>query len=650
MSSIDYSRMMDVIAKGIDCVLTVIQYGIQVVKLRLKEALDICETLRRLEGDMVKTLAMILPRMLSPLEARSLIMNVIKFDRVALMRLEVALGNSFYPLIGIFNGYYSLDLSVENDRVCLTKLLIQNQRHVENCIKSCAFSMGTTGDLSQHGDWSAFRNEVWNGNPAHIDANFFTPMPKTGKISFDFSGEDKPQLHATVMKDSRCISIILNINLVDRQFKDIICSDLAKMKNVSRENVGGDGKFVPICDKNRAEDIQFCMHKFYNRLSKRAAQHAQSVMLENLHGMGGAAEMEEDSDTDDDSQLHCVFGEDDNDVMVSLCAQIPDTLIEATSRSRLTRELSHGEDIGNLTVPRRGGLVTLGSLREATSGSPTSDALGIEARTVDESKALETATDTDAPETEEVLSHRIEVSGDITAAVPVNTKKRDHIVKMNRSKKMLCEHSQAIIQMRKSRKVNCYSKCNKIVGIIVDMLTRVFIRARHLALIVKWFHLGRANRTRHFGSYRVDLIVYLFGRIVDLHNFDLVVAVLTPYEVACLNCRIGILNIFNPMKPEGCICLNISRREERIVTKILALLSVSEPGANWVDSSFRWEIDGNPMPGWELTQGWMTVSGMPHKGFLFTNYSASSGCRANIAGRKGFLCMVSVDICITCLF
>lgn len=42
-----------------------------------------------------------------------------------------------------------------------------------------------------------------------------------------------------------------------------------------------------------------------------------------------------------------------------------------------------------------------------------------------------------------------------------------------------------------------------------------------------------------FGSYRVETVVNLFNRIVDLHNFEVVLAVLTPYEVACVQCRIG---------------------------------------------------------------------------------------------------------------
>ena len=38
---------------------------------------------------------------------------------------------------------------------------------------------------------------------------------------------------------------------------------------------------------------------------------------------------------------------------------------------------------------------------------------------------------------------------------------------------------------------------------------------------------------------RVELIVSLFSRVVDIHNFDTVLQVLTPKEVGCLYARIG---------------------------------------------------------------------------------------------------------------
>ena len=70
------------------------------------------------------------------------------------------------------------------------------------------------------------------------------------------------------------------------------------------------------------------------------------------------------------------------------------------------------------------------------------------------------------------------------------------------------------------------------------------------------------------GTYRVEILVDLFNRLVDLHNFEVVLAVLTPFEVACVQCRIGFLHYFNPFKPEGFHTTDLSLREERVVAKM----------------------------------------------------------------------------------
>ena len=47
-----------------------------------------------------------------------------------------------------------------------------------------------------------------------------------------------------------------------------------------------------------------------------------------------------------------------------------------------------------------------------------------------------------------------------------------------------------------------------------------------------------------FGSYRVELVVSLFSRLVDIHNFEVVLSRLTPEEAGCVYARLGWLNGF----------------------------------------------------------------------------------------------------------
>ena len=73
----------------------------------------------------------------------------------------------------------------------------------------------------------------------------------------------------------------------------------------------------------------------------------------------------------------------------------------------------------------------------------------------------------------------------------------------------------------------------------IDIFTQ-FSSTRHLAIIVKMFEeYGSLQKTEFFGTYRVDLIVSLFSRVRDIHNFEIVMHCLTPREAACVYCRIG---------------------------------------------------------------------------------------------------------------
>lgn len=67
-----------------------------------------------------------------------------------------------------------------------------------------------------------------------------------------------------------------------------------------------------------------------------------------------------------------------------------------------------------------------------------------------------------------------------------------------------------------------------ITHIALYILITLSIRANHSTLyhITEVFgaKFGYIKQTKNHGTYRIDLIVALFGRIVDLHNFEFVVS------------------------------------------------------------------------------------------------------------------------------
>jgi hypothetical protein len=250
-----------------------------------------------------------------------MVMQVISFDKMGLRRLQHIMGNALSPIIGQYDGYYDLNLSIENDRICLTKLLMQAEHSAKVNKGKCSFGTGRTNDLSQNGDWSCFRNEIIGGKAGHISTELFNPMPHYGQLCFDFCGANKAPREALVIKDSRCISVITNLSLVTRAQQDDLMEELGSMQEQNAEDVFCDGRFTPYNNKRSAEDLQLCMCKFYSRLGMRSQEYAKALKLEEVKfALDGAIvpvvpevgeEEAGDSDDSSDSLSHVVYEDDE---------------------------------------------------------------------------------------------------------------------------------------------------------------------------------------------------------------------------------------------------------------------------------------------------------------------------------------------------
>eukprot|EP00937_MAST-01D_sp_MAST-1D-sp2_P003130 g3130.t1 len=64
-------------------------------------------------------------------------------------------------------------------------------------------------------------------------------------------------------------------------------------------------------------------------------------------------------------------------------------------------------------------------------------------------------------------------------------------------------------------------------------------------------------------SPRIRILQVMFGRIVDLYNFHVVLRCLTPNEQEEAAHRLGWLNMFNPVRPLRMFWLDLSKPDER---------------------------------------------------------------------------------------
>jgi len=116
----------------------------------------------------------------------------------------------------------------------------------------------------------------------------------------------------------------------------------------------------------------------------------------------------------------------------------------------------------------------------------------------------------------------------------------------------LDEYMRRYVCVMASSNIQAQAKAVRTVELLVNAFEYHFIYARHLELLCEIFdEYGQVPCSEFFGTYRVELVISLYACVVDLHNFEIVMRRLTPFEAGCVICRLGWLHLYNPMKPEG---------------------------------------------------------------------------------------------------
>jgi hypothetical protein len=131
-------------------VTTMLNHAVEHTKLRIREALQLYETMHRESGQAASTLMHILPLMMEPDEARRLVAKVNRGDRLQTAKLKQAMGPALRAMCGAYNGYYCLNLSQESSILCLRRLIdIGTTWCNTQAAKSIIGGHGRIGDTSQ---------------------------------------------------------------------------------------------------------------------------------------------------------------------------------------------------------------------------------------------------------------------------------------------------------------------------------------------------------------------------------------------------------------------------------------------------------------------------------------------------------------------
>ena len=171
---------------------------------------------------------------------------------------------------------------------------------------------------------------------------------------------------------------------------------------------------------------------------------------------------------------------------------------------------------------------------------------------------------------------------------------------------------------------------------LLSAMSRVFVSARQLSDLVRLVPLT-------LPALRVDLVVALFPKVVDLPEFHRVLFALTVPERREVVHRLGMLNLWDPHRPDGDYVLDLSVWEERVMASMLAQLAVTEPGPTFRGLGGRGGADFNDIPGWRLPTSWLEDT--PRSGLLRVHVtSTDEGSRVKWDERRR-LCRQVLTFC-----
>ena len=610
---------------------------IQHTRLRYNEALKVYKAINAETGNMSTALSKVLVRMLNTADARALLAKVTNNESMKVTRVKQALSNAYNPLLGNVNGYYCLNLSQEMDRLCLTQLLehskIVNARRYKDLSFGCLD--GKLGDTSQNGNWTCFRNASLNKEPFLITSAAFIPMKTTGILEFDFSryylhiyiniyillyilliyyyiyyycSVDRPPFDALPINDFRLCRILHHITLVPKDDLYKALSILGELKDIT---VYAETHFAHVIYETpleKAKSIGMNQEFIYNNLLTRGAELELALKREIV-----MTDVKHEQYTRRMSRMGSSFSKSKSKMGSSFASRSSHNKSWKSAPSP-----THNNNHASLPSPSPSHHAGNHSSRQNSSRRAEKDVGFVESE--DDAKSIGSGSGSaNSKRMNRLKSIRRLPGEDYDYEAALEAKDLEVLPPH------ITEIKQRFTDLLNNTGVSDSAKAYRIYEVYCDLFSKVYLRCRHLVLMIKYFKFGATSRVTKYGSYFLELVIFMYPRIVDLHNFEIVLNELTAEDCAALYCRIGWLNIFNPCKVDGGFELQLARREERIVVKMLVTLSIDEPCQNIMNQEFQWERSDPPIPGWDLTEGWKTAEGIPVRGILrldFTSYGS----------------------------
>ena len=504
------------LANKLGDVSVMIRYALQHTKLRIKEAITFYDIMLLDSGDKFKILQYLLPRMLLPHEAVELISHVTLENAADLAYLKQTMGNAARPILGLPCGFYRLDLSKEMDRICLHRLLeisesanvyrVQQLRGVQ--------TRGSFYDTSMHGNYSFFRNEIFNDTRTVVTPEGFVPLPSSGILEFDFAGDFRPLLnqHLNTMSDEKCTRILINMALLSIAHKDENLELLRSMRIESLpdtcSNMDKYSTTVAAMTPQYAREVQDAQTDFYTKLEGR------NEFLINKRKK-------------DDIKVEYVTESQLQRSDTATSMIVPSRMKRAkTNKKIIARAISTTMDdpfmrVEECTPSKESMMGIVEKTLLSNSSCDTLSTLDEETESVGLSSLAKVAIDVEA-----ISSSAVTTAAAANAAS--NLVQRDTVCQVNKGsrrkknpkvlKRMDSKYVAGLTRNRRKLRnlmasdgLKAGAKIKKVMTSLIEAVSHYFIQARHLANMIHCFPLAKDDVIHTFGSYKVELIVSCCG-------------------------------------------------------------------------------------------------------------------------------------------
>ena len=645
------------------------------LNLHFEQAQLLYKEIIREEPDSSLILSKLLPCMCTPQEAHALCDLYMVRDSQR-RRLMLLLGPAYQVVLGYPTGHYRLSLDFAKPeqfpehRLCAGLLIKLNNTE---CFSRKSANL--VGDTSQHGNWQNFRNETWNGKPLALSASFWNKQHDPGVLEFDYVSTARPA-PATRPLSSRRLGQMLTANRLLRtslSTEDSVTHELDERieQRLSTEQPARQVVHRGL-DRNCVTGQQKPGGRGYKAQEERKA-HRCGAFMEELRK--GNASLSADSASNSPFDLlgarnlnkRAAATKEINERAARPETEVLDGDAGSSSFSRGTffgaKSSEHEKEEEPAEAKGPVGAVLLQKLIDKSKdpGPPKNDPDDPTARLSSRPSIFTSREEVEADikrwNMESMRANELAAPGKKKAQLNQNTELAQQRMRARRRMKAPKGGlSSAVSVHAKTSKFELTTltqrlqdpvvkaKMKKIESTVVRgavAVQRVKYRDRALTRMCKmqdmcssrWFSSEQVQMIASLFppelqlamniNLRVEIIITLHARTVDLYNFDNVLRMLPYQERAQVIHRLGWLNTWSPLKPEGPIMLNLSQAEERTVAKMLVHLKAARDGRaggeenrSWFDETFQWTHHTHPVPGWEPGTTWYSESGMPARGVL----------------------------------